>query len=112
MFTLTFVPDLPYVIFDIRPEAQMGSTLKDLIRGDVPLARVIFDDPRKRRLIPQLQEDGWPIFDVAGKRCAFPADLAAHMRKATRSGAAPKGVAKTRKGKPRKATASTTEATA
>jgi len=62
-----------------------GSTLKDLIRGDLPLARVIFDDPRKRRLIPQLQRDGWPIFNLAGKRCAFPADLAAHARKATRS---------------------------
>jgi hypothetical protein len=85
----------------------MGSTLKDLIRGDVPLARVIFDDPRKRRLIPQLQRDGWPIFDLAGKRAAFPADLAAHSRKVTRSGPAPKGVAKTRKGNPRKAAVST-----
>jgi hypothetical protein len=65
-----------------------GSTLEDVIRGDVPLARAIFKDPRKRRLIPQLQRDGWPIFDLAGKRCAFPADLAAHARKATRSGPA------------------------
>jgi hypothetical protein len=52
-----------------------ASTLEDLIRGDVPLARAIFGDERKRRLIPQLQKDGWPIFDLAGKRCAFPADL-------------------------------------
>jgi len=65
-----------------------ASTLEDVIRGDVPLARAIFNDPRKRRLIPRLQEDGWPIFDLAGKRCAFPADLAAHVRKATRSGPA------------------------
>jgi len=51
----------------------MAASLKDLIRGDVPLARAIFNDGRKRRLIPQLQADGWPIFDLAGKRCAFPA---------------------------------------
>ena len=94
-----------------------NSTLKDLIRGDLPLARAIFNDPRKRRLIPKLQRDGWPIFDVAGKRCAFPADLAAHVRKATRSGPPPKGAAKTsrgrrRKGKATDAAASTTEATA
>ena len=63
-------------------------TLKGLIRGDAPLARAIFNDERKRRLIQKLQEDGWPIFDLAGKRCAFPADLAAHARKATRSGPA------------------------
>jgi hypothetical protein len=88
----------------------MGSTLKDLIRGDLPLARAIFNDGRKRRLIPKLQRDGWPIFEIAGKRCAFPADLAAHARKATRSGPAPKGRAKTRRGNPRKAAASTTEA--
>jgi hypothetical protein len=56
------------------------STFKDLIRGDVRLARKIFRNPRKRRLIKQLQKDGWPIFDLAGKRCAFPADLEATMR--------------------------------
>jgi hypothetical protein len=86
----------------------MGSTLKDLIRGDLPLARAIFDDGRKRRLIPQLQREGWPIFDVAGKRCAFPADLAAHVRKATRSGPAPRGgAAKTKRDRRRKAANST-----
>ena len=67
-----------------------ASTLEDVIRGDVPLARAIFNDPRKRRLIPRLQEDGWPIFDLAGKRCAFPADLAAHARKAIQRGLARK----------------------
>jgi hypothetical protein len=71
-------------------------TLKGLIRGDAPLARAIFNDERKRRLIPKLQKDGWPIFDCAGKRSGFPADLAAHARKATRSGPAPapRGAAK------------------
>jgi hypothetical protein len=93
-------------------EAAMGSTLKDLIRGDVPLARAIFNDPRKRRLIPQLQRDGWPIFDLAGKRCAFPADLAAHVRKATRSGSAPRGAAKIKRERARKADSGATTATA
>jgi hypothetical protein len=89
----------------------MGSTLKDLIRGDVPLARAIFDDERKRRLIPKLQEQGWPIFDLAGKRCAFPADLAAHVRKTTRSGPERRGAAKAKRDRRRrKATASTSEA--
>jgi hypothetical protein len=86
----------------------MGSTLKDLIRGDLPLARAIFNDGRKRRLIPKLQRDGWPIFEIAGKRCAFPADLAAHVRKATRSAPEPRGKAK--RDRRRKAAASTTEA--
>jgi hypothetical protein len=48
-----------------------------LIRGDAPLARVIFRDSRRRRLIAKLQQEGWPIFTVAGERCAFPDDLAA-----------------------------------
>src|SRR5215467_12042172 len=82
-----------FLTFERRPP-MAGSTLKDLIRGAVPLARAIFNDPRKRRLIPRLQRDGWPIFEIAGKRCAFPADLAAHVRKATRSGPAPRGAAK------------------
>jgi len=91
----------------------MGSTLKDLIRGDLPLARAIFDDGRKRRLIPQLQREGWPIFDVAGKRCAFPADLAAHVRKATRSGPTPRGgAAKTKRDRRRKAAGTNAAATA
>jgi len=84
-----------------------ASTLEDVIRGDVPLARAIFNDPRKRRLIPRLQEDGWPIFDLAGKRCAFPADLAAHARKATRGGAASRGAAKRNRNRARKAADST-----
>jgi hypothetical protein len=69
---------------------------------------VIFKDPSKRRLVPQLQEDGWPIFEIAGKRCGFPDDLAAHARKVTRSGPAPRGKAK--RDRRRKAAASTTKA--
>jgi len=71
-----------------------GRTLKGLVRGDAPLARFIFNDESKRRLIPKLQEDGWPIFDVAGKRSGLPDDLTAHARKATRSGPKPRGAAK------------------
>jgi hypothetical protein len=59
----------------------MAASLKGLIRGDVPLAKAIFKDPRKRRLIPRLQAEGWPIFDLAGKRSGFPAELQAHARK-------------------------------
>ena len=90
-----------------------GRTLKGLVRGDAPLARFIFNDESKRRLIPKLQEDGWPIFDVAGKRCAFPADLAAHVRKATRSGPTPRGgAAKTKRDRRRKAAGTNAAATA
>ena len=85
----------------------MRSTLKDLIRGDLALARAIFNDPRKRRLIPPLQRDGWPIFEIAGKRCAFPADLAAHVRKAVARRPAPRGAAKRNRERVRKAAAVT-----
>ena len=54
-----------------------ANTLEDLIRGDMPLARFIFGDEKKRRLIRQLQQDGWPIIDVAGKRSGFPDQLTA-----------------------------------
>ena len=57
----------------------MASSLKDMIRGDVPLARRIFNDDRKRKLIPQLQRDGWPIFNLAGKRCGFGDELDAKI---------------------------------
>ena len=73
--------------------------LEDLVRGDMPLARLIFGDERKRRLIPQLQRDGWPIFDLAGKRCAFRAELRKAARQALRKGRA------TRKGRRSKTSA-------
>jgi hypothetical protein len=56
-------------------------TFKGMIRGDQPLAEYIFNDPRKRRLIKQLQKEGWPIYDIAGKRSGFPAELKAMMAK-------------------------------
>ena len=91
----------------------MGSSLRGMVRGDLPLARVIFKDPSRRRLIPDLQEDGWPIFEIAGKRCGFPDDLAAHARKVTRSGAARRGgAAKTKRGRRHKTTSTAESATA
>ena len=82
-----------------------GRTLKGLVRGDAPLARFIFNDESKRRLIPQLQKDGWPIFDVAGKRAGLPDELTAHARKATRRSSAPRGAAKANRNRRRKAAA-------
>jgi hypothetical protein len=55
--------------------------------GDVPLARRIFRDPRKRWLIPQLVKDGWAIFELAGKHCAFPAVLEHHIAHVRKSAA-------------------------
>jgi hypothetical protein len=60
---------------------RSARTFEGMIRGDQPLAQYIFKDGRKRRLIKQLQEEGWPIFDVAGKRSAFPDQLDAMMGK-------------------------------
>jgi hypothetical protein len=54
---------------------RSARTLAGLIRGDQPLAQYIFKDSSKRRLIKQLQKEGWPIFDVAGKRCGLPHEL-------------------------------------
>jgi hypothetical protein len=54
---------------------RSARTLEGIIRGDQPLADYIFKDGRKRRLIKQLQEEGWPIYDIAGKRCGLPDEL-------------------------------------
>ena len=60
---------------------RSARSLEGMIRGDQPLAQYIFKDGRKRRLIKQLQKDGWPIYDIAGKRCGLPAELDAMMAK-------------------------------
>jgi hypothetical protein len=60
---------------------RSACTLEGMIRGDQPLAQYIFKDGRKRRLIKQLQDEGWPIYDVAGKRCGLPDELDARMAK-------------------------------
>jgi hypothetical protein len=62
-----------------------ADSLEKMIRGAVPLARKIFRDPKKRRLIPQLVEDGWPIIEVAGKYSAFPTDIDRHIAQIRRA---------------------------
>ena len=64
----------------------MAPPLKDLVRGDVPLARLIFGDPAKRKLIAGLQADGWPIFDLAGKRCGFAHQIDAKIASTLKAG--------------------------
>jgi hypothetical protein len=64
-----------------RLHEMAGKTLKRLVRGDLPLSREIFGDGSKRRLIPKLQREGWPLFMLAGKRSGFADELAAHARK-------------------------------
>jgi hypothetical protein len=41
-----------------------------LLLGDAPIARFIFGTEAKRRKVPKLKEEGWPIFEVAGKNAA------------------------------------------
>jgi hypothetical protein len=55
----------------------MAKKARILVRGDVPLARAIFNDPKQRRLITQLQNAGWPIFLVGKKRAAWSDEIAA-----------------------------------
>jgi hypothetical protein len=55
-------------------------SLGDVIRGDIPIARYIFNDPSKRRLISRLKAEGWPIFDLAGKNAARRSDLSAEIK--------------------------------
>jgi hypothetical protein len=57
-----------------KRKAGARGTFAGLIRGDLPIARRL-GDPRMRRIIPQLKDEGWPIFELAGKRCALAADL-------------------------------------
>jgi hypothetical protein len=46
-----------------------------LIRGDARISRFLFGSPSKRRSVEKLKEDGWPIFDCAGKNTARPDSL-------------------------------------
>jgi hypothetical protein len=81
--TFAIFTERPYGGFTIcnpEPSGMPARNLDGLIRGDAPLARKIFSDERKRRLIRRLQEEGWPIFDVAGKRCADPGELERYRR--------------------------------
>jgi hypothetical protein len=66
--------------------AKRAENFERILRGDPAIARYIFRDARKRRLVKGLQKAGWPIFDLAGKRCAFPDDLDEEMHKTVRGG--------------------------
>jgi hypothetical protein len=70
---------MPFQIWEDGMAKPRARSLAGLIRGDQGLAKYIFKDPRKRRLIKQLQEEGWPIFDVAGKRSSTPDALDVKM---------------------------------
>ena len=66
--------------------AGRAKNFERILRGDPAIARYIFGDERKRRRVKGLQEAGWPIFDLAGKRNAFPRALDEEMRRAVRTG--------------------------
>jgi len=66
--------------------AGRAKNFERILRGDPAIARYVFGDERKRRLVKGLQEAGWAIFDLAGKRSAFPHALDEDMRKAVRTG--------------------------
>lgn len=59
--------------------SETAEDLGEVIIGDVPIAKAIFGDARHRRLIPQLKSDGWPIFEILGKRAARRSRLAAEV---------------------------------
>lgn len=65
----------------------------DLLLGDAPISRFIFGTAAKRRKVPQLREDGWPIFDCAGKNAARPSSLRAEAAKRERASVAAQGEA-------------------
>jgi hypothetical protein len=81
MTLLSFQSGNGMVVLTFQTGHGMSSLMKGLIRGDAPLARKIFKDETKRRLIPKLQQEGWPIFNLAGKRCGIDTKLDAHARK-------------------------------
>ena len=60
----------------------------DLIMGNAPISRCLFGTPAKRRMVPKLKADGWPIFDVAGKNAARRSGLWAEVAKRERAAAA------------------------
>ena len=57
----------------------------DLLVGDAPIARFVFGTEAKRRKVPQLKQDGWPIFDCAGKNAARPSSLRDEVAKRERA---------------------------
>jgi hypothetical protein len=73
---------------DWRETAEAQSL--DLLIGDVPIARFLFADPAKRKLIPKLVGE-LPIFELLGKRAARRSQLSAAIVERERAVAANKG---------------------
>jgi hypothetical protein len=57
----------------------------DLLRGDTKIARFMFGSGRMRGSVKTLMDDGWPIFEVAGKRTARPLRLTEEAEKRERA---------------------------
>ena len=60
----------------------------DLLVGDAPIARFVFGSEGKRRKVPKLKEEGWPIFEIAGKNAARPSSLRDEVVKRERASVA------------------------
>jgi hypothetical protein len=56
-----------------------------LIRGDTRISRFLFGSASKRRSVEKLKQDGWPIFDCAGKNAARPDSLRDEVAKRERA---------------------------
>jgi hypothetical protein len=59
-----------------------------LLIGDAPIARFMFGTPAKRKKVKELKEEGWPIFEVAGKNAARPDSLRDEVVKRERASVA------------------------
>jgi hypothetical protein len=78
---------------DNLQEAAEAQSL-DLLIGDVPIARFVFGDAAKRKLIPRLMGE-LPIFELLGKRAARRSQLSAAIAARERAVAANKGTTTT-----------------
>jgi hypothetical protein len=57
----------------------------DLAIGDSAISRCLTGTEAVRRQVKKLKEQGWPIFDFAGKRAARPSELRAEILRRERA---------------------------
>jgi hypothetical protein len=57
----------------------------DLAIGDSAISRCLTGTAAIRRKVNRLKEDGWPIFNFAGKNAARPSELSAEVLKRERA---------------------------